>query len=70
MVRTGVEVAIAHHQEHDVTVRAVSPVGCLVTIDGRDGFVDQAKHPSWSPPRLSALVSDVEAGRALRGHEG
>ncbi|MGW7271150.1 hypothetical protein ACWGH5_11570 [Streptomyces sp. NPDC054864] len=84
--------AIANHQEHDVTVRAVSSVGCLVTIDGRDGFVDQAKHPSWwtdvapprvgdrlhvvvlddsrTPPRLSALVSDVETGRALRGHEG
>ncbi|GAA3119171.1 hypothetical protein ACFQ0X_17355 [Streptomyces rectiviolaceus] len=84
---------IADHQELDVTVRAVAPVGCLVTVDGQDdgqeGFVDQAKHPSWwtdvappqvgdrlhvvvlddsrVPPRLSALDSDIETGRALRG---
>ncbi|MEV6753588.1 hypothetical protein [Streptomyces sp. NPDC051214] len=62
---------IAVHQELDVTVRAVAPVGCFVIIDGqvdgREGFVDQAKHPSWwtdAPPpragdRLHVVVLDA-----------
>lgn len=102
---------IADHEELDVTVRAVAPVGCVVIIDGqgngetggqgdgqtggevvgREGFVDQAKHPSWwtdaappqvgdwlhvvvldasrTPPRLSALTSDIEIARRLRNRE-
>lgn len=95
---------IVDHQELDATVRAVAPVGCLVLIDGQDereddgqevdgreGFVDQAKHPSWwtdaappqvgdrlrvvvldasrTPPRLSALASDIQIARTLRARE-
>ncbi|MBM7057152.1 MULTISPECIES: hypothetical protein [Streptomyces] len=38
------------HQELDVTVVAVAPVGAKVEVDGCDGafgFIDQVKHPSW-----------------------
>ncbi|MFI5866312.1 hypothetical protein [Streptomyces sp. NPDC051546] len=38
------------HQELDVTVVAVAPVGAKVEVDGSDGtfgFIDQVKHPSW-----------------------
>ncbi|MEW2418029.1 hypothetical protein AB0953_30595 [Streptomyces sp. NPDC046866] len=47
------------HQELDVTVVAVAPVGAKVEVDGAEGvfgFIDQVKHPSWwdadiAPPR-------------------
>ncbi|MFD6968706.1 hypothetical protein [Streptomyces sp. NPDC059979] len=47
------------HQELDVTVVGVAPVGAKVEVDGSDGvfgFIDQVKHPSWwdenaAPPR-------------------
>lgn len=47
------------HQELDVTVVAVAPVGAKVEVDGHEGvfgFIDQVKHPSWwdegvAPPR-------------------
>jgi ribosomal protein S1 len=35
------------HQELDVTVIAVAPVGAKVEVDGETGFIDQVKHPSW-----------------------
>lgn len=35
------------HQELDVTVIAVAPVGSTVEADGETGFIDQVKHPSW-----------------------
>lgn len=38
------------HQELDVTVVAVAPVGAKVEVDGSAGlfgFIDQVKHPSW-----------------------
>ncbi|MCX4625353.1 hypothetical protein [Streptomyces sp. NBC_01443] len=38
------------HQELDVTVVAVAPVGAKVLVDGYEGvfgFIDQVKHPSW-----------------------
>jgi hypothetical protein len=45
------------HQELDVTVVAVAPVGVMVEADGGTGFIDQVKHPSWwdenvAPPRV------------------
>ncbi|MFD7503380.1 hypothetical protein [Streptomyces sp. NPDC059850] len=36
-----------NHQELDVTVVAVAPVGARVEVDGVPGFIDQVKHPSW-----------------------
>ncbi|MGR3932455.1 hypothetical protein [Streptomyces sp. BRA346] len=39
-----------NHQELDVTVVAVAPVGAKVEVDeggGATGFIDQVKHPSW-----------------------
>ncbi|MEU9091182.1 hypothetical protein [Streptomyces sp. NPDC048428] len=30
-----------------MTVVAVAPVGSKVDADGRTGFIDQVKHPSW-----------------------
>ncbi|MFI5671091.1 hypothetical protein [Streptomyces sp. NPDC051704] len=38
------------HQELDVTVVAVAPVGSKVEVDGHEGvygFIDLVKHPSW-----------------------
>ncbi|WP_406093390.1 hypothetical protein [Streptomyces sp. NBC_01013] len=43
-----------NHQELDVTVIAVAPVGSKVDAAGEIGFIDQVKHPSWwdeSSPR-------------------
>jgi hypothetical protein len=64
-------VTLQEHQELDVTVVAVAPVGATVEMDGGGaGFVDQLKHPSWwdestAPPqpgeRLHVVVLD--AGR-------
>ncbi|MEV2212942.1 hypothetical protein AB0H86_16065 [Streptomyces sp. NPDC050997] len=64
-----VEVTLQDHQELDVTVVAVAPVGAKVEVDGGgDGFVDQVKHPSWwdentAPPqtgdRLHVVVLDA-----------
>ncbi|MFE2477044.1 hypothetical protein [Streptomyces sp. NPDC059389] len=42
--------AFRNHQEFDVTVVAVAPVGSKVEVDGHGGvygFIDQVKHPSW-----------------------
>ena len=36
-----------NHQELDVTVTAVAPVGSQVDADSEVGFIDQVKHPSW-----------------------
>jgi hypothetical protein len=56
------------HQELDVTVVAVAPVGTRVDADGGTGFVDRVKHPSWweesiAPPqvgdRLHIVVLDA-----------
>ncbi|MCX4787613.1 MULTISPECIES: hypothetical protein [unclassified Streptomyces] len=56
------------HQELDVTVVAVAPVGAEVDVDGEIGFIDQVKHPSWwdestAPPqagdRLHVVVLDA-----------
>ncbi|MFD3665739.1 SMI1/KNR4 family protein [Streptomyces sp. NPDC058659] len=79
---------LADHHEYDVVVTAVAPVGTAVRVDGYEGFIDQAKHPSWwsdapgaavgdrmravvldagrTPPRLSALSSDIRIARSLR----
>jgi hypothetical protein len=79
-----------NHQELDVTVIAVAPVGSKVEADGEIGFIDQVKHPSWwdedtappqagdrlhvvvldvsrEEPRFSALQSDIDIARRLRG---
>ncbi|MFJ6940560.1 hypothetical protein [Streptomyces sp. NPDC101132] len=82
------------HQELDVTVVGVAPVGARVEVDGMSGvfgFIDQVKHPSWwdasvpppqegdrlhvcvldatrEPyPRFSALQTDIDIARRLRG---
>ena len=61
-----------NHQELDVTVVAVAPVGAKVEVhdtDGATGFIDQAKHPSrWdesvTPPQvgdeLHVVVLDAD----------
>lgn len=59
---------INDHQEFDVAVTAVAPVGSMVAIDGGGiGFIDQVMHPSWwdesvAPPqvgdRLHVVVLD------------
>ncbi|MGW3357323.1 hypothetical protein ACWDFL_18160 [Streptomyces bungoensis] len=39
-----------NHQELDVTVVAVAPVGTKVQVNGtggETGFIDHVKHPSW-----------------------
>ncbi|WP_406433663.1 hypothetical protein OHA59_43530 [Streptomyces sp. NBC_01589] len=81
----------ADHQECDVVVTAVAPVGAAVHADGHDGFIDQTKQPSWwsdtphaavgdrmravvldasrTPPRFSALPSDMQTARSLRHTE-
>ncbi|MGV9226716.1 hypothetical protein ACWDPF_29055 [Streptomyces albogriseolus] len=66
--RTVMQVSV--HQEFDVTVTAVAPVGSKVAIDGGGiGFIDQVKHPSWwdvnvAPPqigdRLHVVVLDLD----------
>ncbi|MER6286217.1 hypothetical protein [Streptomyces sviceus] len=38
---------IGNHDELDVTVTLVSPVGLMVEADEFQGFVDLRKHPSW-----------------------
>jgi hypothetical protein len=57
-----------NHQELDVVVMGVAPVGSRVEVDGETGFVDQVKHPSWwdesiAPPqvgdRLHVVVLDA-----------
>ncbi|WP_185909285.1 hypothetical protein [Streptomyces sp. WAC01280] len=82
---------LIRHHEYDVVVTAVASVGSAVLADGREGFIDQAKHPSWwsdtpraaagdrmravvldatrTPPRLSALPSDIRIARSLRHTE-
>ncbi|MFI9741143.1 hypothetical protein [Streptomyces sp. NPDC052494] len=82
---------LIQHHEYDVVVTAVASVGSAVLADGREGFIDQAKHPSWwsdtpragvgdrmravvldatrTPPRLSALPSDIRIARSLRHTE-
>ncbi|MEU2238669.1 SMI1/KNR4 family protein [Streptomyces sp. NPDC018338] len=82
---------LIQHHEYDVVVTAVASVGSSVLTDGREGFIDQAKHPSWwsdtpraavgdrmravvldatrTPPRLSALPSDIRIARSLRHTE-
>ncbi|MER5363430.1 hypothetical protein [Streptomyces sp. NPDC002785] len=60
---------LVNHQEVDVIITAVAPVGSMVDVagSGTPGFIDQVKHPSWrsagaSPPkvgdRLHAVVLD------------
>ena len=42
---------LMNHQECDVVITAVAPVGSTVEVagtPGATGFVDQVKHPSWS----------------------
>ncbi|MEU4109804.1 hypothetical protein [Streptomyces sp. NPDC027717] len=58
------------HQELDVTVVAVAPVGAQVEVDGESGFIDQVKHPSWwderaAPPQVGDQLHVVvlDAGR-------
>ncbi|MFI1154704.1 hypothetical protein [Streptomyces sp. NPDC020817] len=53
-----------NHQELDVAVVAVAPVGSKVEVDGHEGvygFIDQAKHPSW----WDADVAQPTAGDKL-----
>ncbi|MZD08175.1 hypothetical protein GTW43_24260 [Streptomyces sp. SID5785] len=38
------------HEELDVTVVAVAPVGYRVDAQGSPGFIDQVKHPSFRDP--------------------
>ncbi|MFJ2882846.1 hypothetical protein ACIPJN_32190 [Streptomyces sp. NPDC086796] len=82
---------LADHQEYEVVITAVAPVGSAVHADGYEGFIDQTKHPSWwsdapraavgdrihavvldatrTPPRFSALPSDIRMARSLRRAE-
>ncbi|MEU1409837.1 hypothetical protein ABZ471_47980 [Streptomyces sp. NPDC005728] len=48
---------LRNHQELDVLVVAVAPVGAQVESDGTQGFIDQVKHASWwdesiAPPQI------------------
>ncbi|MEV0277487.1 hypothetical protein AB0I22_14035 [Streptomyces sp. NPDC050610] len=59
-----------NHQEFDVTVVAVAPVGAKVDVDGATGFIDQVKHPSWwdenaAPPQVGDTlhVTVLDASR-------
>ena len=56
------------HEELEVTVVAVAPVGAKVDVDGETGFIDRVKRPSWwdentEPPqigdRLHVVVLDA-----------
>ncbi|MGW7286752.1 hypothetical protein ACWGH4_14835 [Streptomyces sp. NPDC054847] len=38
---------LRNHQELDVTVTAVAPIGAQVERSGVRGFIDRVKHPSW-----------------------
>lgn len=49
---------LADHQEFDVLVTAVAPVGTAIHADGHDGFIDQTKHPSWWSDTARAKVGD------------
>ncbi|KMO93919.1 hypothetical protein ACS04_32140 [Streptomyces roseus] len=52
------------HQELEVTVVAVAPVGSKAEVDGHAGvygFIDQVKHPSW----WEADVAQPTAGDKL-----
>ncbi|MEV5610156.1 hypothetical protein [Streptomyces sp. NPDC052225] len=58
-----------NHEELDVTVVGVAPVGARVDADGTPGFIDQVKHPSWwdenvAPPKegdsLHVVVLDAD----------
>ncbi|MFF0746766.1 hypothetical protein ACFYVL_40925 [Streptomyces sp. NPDC004111] len=58
---------LKNHQEINVVVTAVSPVGAEVHAAGAKGFVDHVKHPAWRshdvpPPkvgdRLHVVVLD------------
>ncbi|MFB7369686.1 hypothetical protein ACFC0D_07605 [Streptomyces sp. NPDC056222] len=61
---------VKDHEEFDVVVLGVATVGSRVRIEGtqgEEGFIDQAKHPSWwseeAPPpaagdRLHVVVLD------------
>ncbi|WBO63503.1 hypothetical protein [Streptomyces camelliae] len=51
--------AFRNHQELDVTVIAVAPVGAKAEADGEAGFIDQVKHPSvWDEPVAPPQVGD------------
>ncbi|MEU9862989.1 hypothetical protein AB0D99_19175 [Streptomyces sp. NPDC047971] len=62
---------VRDHEEFDVVIVGVARVGSRVRIEGpegEEGFIDQAKHPSWwsreaSPPaagdRLHVVVLDA-----------
>ncbi|MFD3534404.1 SMI1/KNR4 family protein [Streptomyces sp. NPDC058664] len=60
---------LTDHQECTALVTAVARVGCLVDADGRQGFVDRTKHPSWwsDAPRPEVgdrlRVAALDAGR-------
>ncbi|MFI2077228.1 SMI1/KNR4 family protein [Streptomyces triculaminicus] len=60
---------LTDHQECDVVVTAVAPVGAVVDVDGHEGFMDQAKHPSWWSDTPRPAVGDrmravvLDAGR-------
>ncbi|MFF3412247.1 SMI1/KNR4 family protein [Streptomyces sp. NPDC002742] len=49
---------LADHQEYEVVVTAVAPAGAAVHADGHDGFIDQAKHPSWRSDTPRPVVGD------------
>jgi len=60
---------LADHQECEAVVTAVGRVGALVDANGHEGFVDQAKHPSWWTDAPRPAVGDrmrvavLDAGR-------
>ncbi|MEU6478434.1 hypothetical protein ABZ858_16365 [Streptomyces sp. NPDC047017] len=57
---------VRDHEELDVTLTLVSPVGVVVDTGDAEGFIGLRKHPSWwddtAPPevgdRLHAVVLD------------
>ncbi|WP_371614232.1 SMI1/KNR4 family protein [Streptomyces sp. NBC_00454] len=49
---------LSDHQECDVVVTAVAPVGTAIHTQGYEGFIDQAKHPSWRSDAPRPAVGD------------
>jgi ribA/ribD-fused uncharacterized protein len=52
LAHTGRSAAFRDHQEVTVRVVGVASVGVEVDVDGRTGFIDQVKHPSWWDPKV------------------
>ncbi|MFJ9713390.1 hypothetical protein [Streptomyces sp. NPDC101234] len=49
---------IRDHEEFDVTITLVSPVGVMVDMGDAEGFIDLRKHPSWWGDADSPKIGD------------